>query len=223
MTKPFNTRISIHALTRRATLEFGYEKAPLENFNPRPHEEGDKVKKIDGSEKLNFNPRPHEEGDLFGCAQGNADGYFNPRPHEEGDVSPDIIGRMLLYFNPRPHEEGDADEGFRMHHAGNFNPRPHEEGDHAACQLELIEDISIHALTRRATSDLERRAAGAFDFNPRPHEEGDNRAHIRFQFYFYFNPRPHEEGDVADLFPKNTLDISIHALTRRATFFLNLT
>ena len=55
-------------------------------------------------------------------------------------------------------------------------------------------------------------------FNPRPHEEGDHGAAIAGRTKKNFNPRPHEEGDVGSPLEYSTYVISIHALTRRATY-----
>ena len=55
----------------------------------------------------NFNPRPHEEGDKKQWLQRGFYGYFNPRPREEGDGTAAYSYFVLGYFNPRPREEGD--------------------------------------------------------------------------------------------------------------------
>ena len=59
--------------------------------------------------------------------------------------------------------------------ANNFNPRPHEEGDHNIDFTSCKNDISIHALMKRATSIMIYNTIFANNFNPRPHEEGDNK------------------------------------------------
>ena len=56
-------KISIHALTRRATRPDKNLDGQAKNFNPRPHEEGDTIEFSTSIEARNFNPRPHEEGD----------------------------------------------------------------------------------------------------------------------------------------------------------------
>ena len=38
-------------------------KYSLDNFNPRPREEGDKAERAQVISDFNFNPRPREEGD----------------------------------------------------------------------------------------------------------------------------------------------------------------
>ena len=56
------------------------------------------------------------------------------------------------------------------------------------------------------------------NFNPRPRKEGDSGDKSLFKFKQYFNPRPRKEGDLNA--PDNTIvliDISIHALVKRAT------
>ena len=56
--------ISIHALMKRATGKMLDNYVTVEDFNPRPHEEGDRVTTGIGTRKSYFNPRPHEEGDV---------------------------------------------------------------------------------------------------------------------------------------------------------------
>ena len=56
--------ISIHALMKRATFSIKLDTPLMDNFNPRPHEEGDLLIRCGVLPILNFNPRPHEEGDL---------------------------------------------------------------------------------------------------------------------------------------------------------------
>ena len=57
----------------------------------------------------------------------------------------------------------------------------------------------------------------AENFNPRPREEGDKAAFVIVIFHPHFNPRPREEGDVQMRSERVRLDISIHALVKRAT------
>ena len=59
--------------------------------------------------------------------------------------------------------------------------------------------ISIHALVKRATYEMQRNVTAEGNFNPRPREEGD---------------------DIAVPERKLTVDISIHALVKRATIRL---
>ena len=61
--------ISIHALVKRATFLYQFDKY------------------LD----IHFNPRPREEGDIYCCIYILKGGYFNPRPREEGD-------RFIVYI-----------------------------------------------------------------------------------------------------------------------------
>ena len=56
------------------------------------------------------------------------------------------------YFNPRPREEGDIASDATSATEINFNPRPREEGDDTAFKSSLFDNISIHALVKRATA-----------------------------------------------------------------------
>ena len=55
--------ISIHALTKRATITCLSLITTNTYFNPRSHEESDKSHTIRLKIKRNFNPRSHEESD----------------------------------------------------------------------------------------------------------------------------------------------------------------
>ena len=83
------------------------------------------------------------------------------------------------------------------------------------------ENISIHALVKRATFRNIRRTWADLNFNPRPREEGDFFGGIRYLKSDYFNPRPREEGDLLKIGAKsNKIVISIHALVKRATEYI---
>ena len=60
---------------------------------------------------------------------------------------------------------------------------------------------------------------GDTDFNPRSHEESDEWLENKAIKYTNFNPRSHEESDqqIRHL-RRRPHQISIHALTKRATF-----
>ena len=81
------------------------------------------------SESLSFNPRPHAEGDKKQIFGENGGFCFNPRPHAEGDGIVIVLFTLMTGFNPRPHAEGDFIEQ----------------------RMSDRVDVSIHALTRRAT------------------------------------------------------------------------
>ena len=59
----FQQDISIHALVKRATTFTFRDDSVVDNFNPRPREEGDLFSISSRILKSNFNPRPREEGD----------------------------------------------------------------------------------------------------------------------------------------------------------------
>ena len=60
--------------------------------------------------------------------------------------------------------------------------------------------ISIHALVKRATEPLYNTSEGDLHFNPRPREEGDFLRKPTERFCVNFNPRPREEGDALKSF-----------------------
>ena len=59
---------------------------------------------------------------------------------------------MATYFNPRSHEESDALRDYAY---------------------KVLKNISIHALTKRATVEYTDNNNELSDFNPRSHEESD--------------------------------------------------
>ena len=60
--------------------------------------------------------------------------------------------QALINFNPRPREEGDLVLYSIEIVLCDFNPRPREEGDIVTTMFTSMEqDISIHALVKRAT------------------------------------------------------------------------
>ena len=63
-------------------------------------------------------------------------------------------------------------------------------------------EISIHALVKRATSQIKKSFQRRANFNPRPREEGDEAV----EYYKWI-----------------TFGISIHALVKRATMMLKIT
>ena len=78
--------ISIHALVKRATQIICRFAHLLNDFNPRPREEGDALTTVFKGVMEYFNPRPREEGDAVAHTGTVSDVDFNPRPREEGDV-----------------------------------------------------------------------------------------------------------------------------------------
>ena len=153
---PFSTasrrRISIHALTRRATI-CQTRLIFATQFQSTPSRGGRPGNQIRQEIRLYFNPRPHEEGDAVTVID-----MFNACISIHA-LTRRATGQWYLYrkyqnnFNPRPHEEGDGGKMGGIESRVHFNPRPHEEGDGI---LRLMPPskrrISIHALTRRATS-----------------------------------------------------------------------
>ena len=125
---------------------------------------------------------------------------FNPRTHEECDQIAPLCTISYAGFNPRTHEECDLAILTGRTSLLCFNPRTHEE-----CDL----------FTRMA--DLLRRS-----FNPRTHEECDNSPKRSQMFQDCFNPRTHEECDPIRRYISHHLAVSIHALTRSATFYKTL-
>ena len=78
-------------------------------------------------------------------------GSFNPRPHAEGDFASTFVATYHSGFNPRPHAEGDAiAQGHCSREA--FQSTPSRGGRPAGHSFSPNRNVSIHALTRRATT-----------------------------------------------------------------------
>ena len=121
--------VSIHALTRRATLPLLFISLLQYCFNPRPHAEGD---------HLVFDWTDHSTG-------------FNPRPHAEGDRCCTALRPVCSSFNPRPHAEGDSIRRPIDWQPSKFQSTPSRGGRHCKGDWATGGQVSIHALTRRAT------------------------------------------------------------------------
>ncbi len=105
-----------------------------------------------------------------------------------------------------------------MQHPRRFQSTPSRGGRHIVTgRTKEVNEISIHALTRRATQHGGT-AAVQCGFQSTPSRGGRLYIYVSIFPREDFNPRPHEEGDQTLLPVKGShLPISIHALTRRAT------
>ena len=170
--------ISIHALARRAT-------PGVASFSIRYvisiHALARRATKSKEFEKLpteNFNPRSRKESDFRMRFSRIRVFHFNPRSRKESD-----LGRNHILID-RVRFQSTLSQGERLLEVQYFG-----RGD----------EISIHALARRATRCSPKASHRWSDFNPRSRKESD------------VNPSN-------QLFSPS--QISIHALARRATFFL---
>ena len=120
-------------------------------------------------------------------------------------------------FNPRTHEECDVRCTSFFARYASFNPRTHEECDIHATILSPKARVSIHALTRSATMDMDSQVSRYQSFNPRTHEECDVYISVHghpeslFQSTHSRGVRQGEDNG------QQTCIVSIHALTRSAT------
>ena len=83
-----------------------------------------RVHKVD-----NFNPRPREEGDINSSSVVMFTRYFNPRPREEGDYEERgyfAIGGISIHALVK---RATRYKQNKKKPFGHFNPRPREEGD----------------------------------------------------------------------------------------------
>ena len=167
------------------------------DFNPRTHEECDKVIVCFNKHKHNFNPRTHEECDggmlmqsvtsvIFQSTHSRGvrrwkvdntdfEGDFNPRTHEECD---DIFIRstLLIAIFQSTHSRGvRLIDGKSMPVLLVFQST-HSRGVRLKVYngWVLTVGISIHALTRSATLYHPLLHHRLHHFNPRTHEECDS-------------------------------------------------
>ena len=99
-----------------------------------------------------------------------------------------------------------------------FLPTPSHGGRHAGhARHGPPADISTHALTWRATEFGHCLIGLILHFYPRPHMEGDRMAEPATGSGHDFYPRPHMEGDPFPPPGPESVFISTHALTWRAT------
>ena len=142
-------------------------------------------------------------------------------------------------FNPRPREEGDTTARSGRWRLVRFNPRPREEGDRRAVPQRHLQEVSIHALAKRATRH-DFRAAPVVEvsihalakratlspvrchwpawFQSTPSRRGRLDAYRLLWAYYQFQSTPSRRGRrfVARESQLATL-VSIHALAKRAT------
>ena len=99
------------------------------------------------------------------------------------------------YFNPRPREEGDTTAKWQEDKQNiSIHALVKRATKHQKTSIEYT-GISIHALVKRATLYLQGFGVIPEDFNPRPREEGDYTHDTLSKLRGHFNPRPREEGD----------------------------
>ena len=149
-----------------------------------------------------FNPRTHEGCDPLAHLCSRCCSCFNPRTHEGCDLEIDTPMKLALGFNPRTHEGCDTGLRSWWQPWQSFNPRTHEGCDNGrpACGIDEFSS-----------------------FNPRTHEGCDTMCGRSWSTITSFNPRTHEG---CDELPGHTLTnprVSIHAPTRGATQFKQLT
>jgi len=166
--------ISIHALARRATLCSKPFYPQYSYFNPRPRTEGDPFgfvptvavnlfqstpshggrppRRSLTADNLQFQSTPSHGGRRFETASALMGQMISIHAlARRATYGIESVRRGVTDFNPRPRTEGDEVLGDMFQRVLDFNPRPRTEGDAEAIEAWLAENISIHALARRAT------------------------------------------------------------------------
>ncbi len=168
------------------------------NFNPRTHTECDRIRLILSSYALEISIHALTRSATSPMRKMKLIKQKFQSTHSHGvRRAPDTSATPPRgYFNPRTHTECDAyaTDGAAM--SQHFNPHTHTECDAGHRYICVGINISIHALTRSATSSSVRLTASSLAFQS-THSHGV-RPHVRRR----------RRGDI---------EISIHALTRSAT------
>ena len=141
-----------------------------------------------------FNPRTHEECDREIIFHGLIPQFQSTHSRGVRPILPPF-DKLCSCFNPRTHEECDDGHRCALTYGCCFNPRTHEECDNFYFFLGNAFGVSIHALTRSATSISVRESIKLFLFQS-THSRGVR--HIKctgVNAYRGFNPRTHEECD----------------------------
>ena len=144
---------------------------------------------------------------------------FNPRTHKECDSKSSLVCAFMFYFNPRTHKECDQNYTIGLSHDLDISIHALTKSATSRLSKALARVIiSIHALTKSATTSKRDLCLLLFDFNPRTHKECDNLFFFKDDICTYFNPRTHKECDLKSLaISLSNTSISIHALTKSAT------
>ena len=163
--------------SRRVRQQHDALAEPAAGFNPRTHEECDLYLNCSVKKKRKFQSTHSRRVRLYGSGADRRDLYvsihaltksatiyssifksiesFNPRTHEECDLRLFYSDPYNLSFNPRTHEECDAQKiDIVLRPYKGFNPRTHEECDKLAEHIIVNTIVSIHALTKSATTRL---------------------------------------------------------------------
>ena len=166
-------RVSIHALTRRATI-LKKCAAPISWFQSTPSR-GGRQKSIGFMYHiLGFNPRPHAEGDRTNHGTGKGALLVSIHALTRRATKLLIVVRPAVMVSIHALTRRATCTTYKGSVcSSSFNPRPHAEGDQLPHGSLLQSFVSIHALTRRATSFFFCVATPHCCFNPRPHAEGD--------------------------------------------------
>ena len=97
------------------------------------------------------------------------------------------------------------------------------EGDLYRLLSDNAEEISIHTLVWRVTTDTSKQSLDNSYFNPHPRVEGDGSRSRCRAYTGNFNPHPRVEGDLEDKLGITDISISIHTLVWRVTASVILT
>ena len=151
----FAISVSIHALTRRATVRLTKAQS-VAQVSIHALTRRATVCKVDKTYLKNVSIHAlTRRATVLIITCGIAKQRFQSTPSRGGRRKTEFInGVSNLSFNPRPHAEGDKYQKKNSCVIACFNPRPHAEGDYVCMYVVLKYQVSIHALTRRATFSL---------------------------------------------------------------------
>ena len=124
-------KVSIHALTWRATTKCSKVNASTESFNPRPHMEGDQTDRV----RLQYDNEVSIHALTWRATSNNCEWViyllFQSTPSHGGRQQNKANFRIAQMFQSTPSHGGRRIHlGRLVNRLTSFNPRPHMEGDH---------------------------------------------------------------------------------------------
>ena len=143
------------------------------NFNPRSHKRSDWQNAFWRPGYCEFQSTlPQEERPTSVSGLSITATFQSTLPQEERHL-PAAADDNVCNFNPRSHKRSDSASRTPPHSTLHFNPRSHKRSDRDRPDSAWISVISIHAPTRGATRQGQRRDRISRNFNPRSHKRSD--------------------------------------------------
>ena len=128
----------------------------INKFQSTPPREGRRARNAAKIRHKSFNPRPHARGDA-GAIYNDIALSVSIHAPTRGATFATPKRRLILMFQSTPPREGRPRVRTRIRTHKRFNPRPHARGDPFILLKCYLNVVSIHAPTRGATDEKQRR------------------------------------------------------------------